>query len=129
MSYIINEEVIERIHESANLVDVISEYLPLKKSGSNFVGLCPFHNEKKLHPLLYQKQSNFIIVLDVEKGGRYNILYNENGKYVFLEASEYLANKLGIPLVEKSKKGKKIEAEKEKLYEINREAARFYYYN
>ncbi len=31
MSYIINEEVIERIHESANLVDVISEYLPLKK--------------------------------------------------------------------------------------------------
>ena len=46
MAYIINDEVIERIHDEANIVDIVSEYLNLKRSGANFVGLCPFHNEK-----------------------------------------------------------------------------------
>ena len=128
MSYIINEEVIERIHESANLVDVISEYLPLKKSGSNFVGLCPFHNEKT-PSFTVSETKQFYHCFGCGEGGDIISFIMKMENMSFLEASEYLANKLGIPLVEKSKKEKKIEAEKEKLYEINREAARFYYYN
>ena len=37
---------VDRVKESVDIVDIISEYLPLRKAGNNFVGLCPFHSEK-----------------------------------------------------------------------------------
>ena len=128
MSYIINDEVIERIHENASLVDIISEYLPLKKTGSSFVGLCPFHNEKT-PSFTVSETKQFFHCFGCGEGGDIISFIMKMENMSFLEASEYLANKLGIPLVEKSEKDKKLELEKEKIYEINREAAKFYYYN
>ena len=46
MSYIVDDEVLEKIRSQVDIVDLISDYIPLKKSGSNYMGLCPFHNEK-----------------------------------------------------------------------------------
>ena len=46
MTGYINDETIEKVRDAANIVDIISDYIPLKKSGGNYVGLCPFHNEK-----------------------------------------------------------------------------------
>ena len=40
------EEIVEEVRQRNDIVDVISNYVKLKKSGSNFMGLCPFHNEK-----------------------------------------------------------------------------------
>ncbi|HBG37948.1 MAG TPA: DNA primase, partial [Clostridiaceae bacterium] len=42
----IPEETIEKIIQSNNIVDVISEFVPLKKTGHNYMGVCPFHNDK-----------------------------------------------------------------------------------
>ena len=42
----IDRETVERIKSAANIVDVVSEFVTLRRSGSNYKGLCPFHNEK-----------------------------------------------------------------------------------
>ena len=42
----IDRQTVERIKEAANIVDVVSEFVTLKRSGANYKGLCPFHNEK-----------------------------------------------------------------------------------
>ena len=42
----IDRQTVERIKDAANIVDVVSEFVTLKKSGANYKGLCPFHNEK-----------------------------------------------------------------------------------
>ena len=41
-----NDEIVDEIRNSNNIVDVISQYVVLKKKGKNYFGLCPFHNEK-----------------------------------------------------------------------------------
>lgn len=128
MSYIINDEVIERIHENADLVNIVSEYLPLKRTGTNHVGLCPFHNEKT-PSFTVSETKQFFHCFGCGEGGDVISFIMKMENLSFLEASEYLANKLGIPLVEKNKIDKKLEDEKNKIYEINREAAKFYYSN
>ena len=128
MSYIINDEVIERIHEEANLVDIVSEYLPLKRTGVNFVGLCPFHNEKT-PSFTVSETKQFYHCFGCGEGGDVISFIMKMENLSFLEACEYLANKLGIPLEEKSEKHKKLEDERDRIYEINKEAARYYYSN
>ena len=46
MTTLINDDVIDRVKESSDIVQIVSDYVRLKKTGSNFVGLCPFHSEK-----------------------------------------------------------------------------------
>lgn len=46
MSYFIDDKTLEEIRERADIVDIIGEYVKLNKRGANFLGLCPFHNEK-----------------------------------------------------------------------------------
>ncbi len=128
MSYIINDEVIERIHEDANLVDIVSEYLPLKRTGVNFVGLCPFHNEKT-PSFTVSEVKQFYHCFGCGEGGDVISFIMKMENLSFLEACEYLANKLGIPLEEKSERDKKLENERDRIYEINKEAARYYYSN
>ena len=60
----IPEHIIEEVAHKINIVEIINRYVPLKKSGSNYVGLCPFHNEKT-HHFLYQRINKFFIVLAV----------------------------------------------------------------
>lgn len=62
---IYSSEVIEEVVSRNDIVDVISGYIKLKKSGSSYVGLCPFHNEKS-SSFLCQEQSRCITVLDAE---------------------------------------------------------------
>lgn len=128
MTYIINDEIIERIHEEGNIVDLVAEYLELKKSGANFVGLCPFHNEKT-PSFTVSESKQFYHCFGCGEGGDLISFIMKMENMTFIEASKHLANKLGIPLAEKSEKDKKLDREREKIYEINREAARFFYRN
>ena len=54
----ISEEVIEKIKEQNDIVDIISESVKLKKSGRNYIGLCPFHNEKSPSFSVFQGKAN-----------------------------------------------------------------------
>lgn len=127
MSYTINDEIIEKVRDASDIVDIISRYVALKKSGSNYVGLCPFHNEKTPSFTVSHPKQLFHC-FGCGEGGDVISFIMKMENLTFPEAIKYLADISGIPLEEK-KVDKKLEKEKEKIYEINKEAARFYYYN
>ena len=62
MAQRIPQEVIETVRSQTNIVEVIGQYVQLKKSGKNYLGLCPFHEERN-HPSLLQKTSRSFIAL------------------------------------------------------------------
>ncbi|MBS4840187.1 MULTISPECIES: DNA primase [Clostridium] len=124
----IREEVIERIRQDNDIVDIISENVRLKKSGRNYVGLCPFHNDKS--PSLSVSQDKQIYkCFSCGEAGNVITFVMKYKKLTFYEASKYLADKAGIPLELGNAKESQITKKKELLYKVNTEAARYYFYN
>ena len=91
----ISPEVIDRVREAANIVDVISQYLDLRKRGQNFVGICPFHNDT--HPSLYVSPSKEIYkCFACGAGGNVFTFLTEYDKISFVDAVKQLGDKYGI---------------------------------
>ena len=63
----IDKQTIEKIKDAANIVDVVSEFVTLRKSGSNYKGLCPFHNEKTRSLFRRHAAPAIALVADVEE--------------------------------------------------------------
>jgi len=99
MGYKINEELIEKIHDSCDLVDVVSRYVHLKRSGSNFVGLCPFHNEKTPSFTVSDTKQLFHC-FGCGAGGDVITFIMKIENLSFIEAVKYLAEMQGIVLEE-----------------------------
>lgn len=127
MSYVINDEIIEKIRDTSDIVDIISRYVSLKRSGNNYKGLCPFHKEKTPSFTVSQTKQLFHC-FGCGEGGDVISFIMKIENLTFPEAIKYLTDILGIPLEEK-KIDKKLEQDKKTIYEINKDAARFYYYN
>lgn len=129
MSYYIDDDTIEKVRSSNNIVDIVSEYLTLKRTGSNYVGICPFHSEKT-PSFTVSDTKQFYHCFGCGEGGDVISFIMKKENLSFPEAVKFLADKAGIPLKEKEfKKNKELENKKAKLYEINREAARYFYKN
>lgn len=129
MSYYIDDDTIERVRSSNNIVDIVSEYLTLKRTGSNYVGICPFHSEKT-PSFTVSDTKQFYHCFGCGEGGDVISFIMKKENLSFPEAVKFLADKAGIPLKEKEfKKNKELENKKAKLYEINREAAKYFYEN
>lgn len=127
MSGYIDEQVVEQIKDSIDIVDLISEYVQLKKTGANFVGLCPFHNEKTPSFTVSDSKNIFHCFGCGEGGdGVGFIMKHENLDYP--EALKFLADKMGIEIVERQVDDSKTLA-RNKTYEINRQAALYFYEN
>lgn len=127
MTIIINEDTIEKVRDAADIVNVVSDYVPLKRSGANYVGLCPFHNEKT--PSFTVSDSKQIFhCFGCGEGGDALTFVMKMENLSFPEAVKFLGDKLGIAIEEGPKDDKKTQ-ERNKGYEINREAARFFYSN
>lgn len=117
------ESTIEKIKEQMNIVDLIEEYLYLKKSGSNFVGLCPFHSEKTpSFTVSDEKQIFHCFGCGAGGDGITFIMQKEN--LDFIDAVRFLADKYNIPWEEEI--NTKDEEEKNNIYNINKEAAKFF---
>lgn len=127
MGYKINEELIEKIHDSCDLVDIVSRYVHLKRSGSNFVGLCPFHNEKTPSFTVSESKQLFHC-FGCGAGGDVITFIMRIENLSFVEAVKYLAEMQGIALEEDKNTDSQIKIQKQKIYEINRLAARYYYH-
>ncbi|MCF6461777.1 DNA primase [Clostridium sp. Cult1] len=127
MTYNINDELIEKIHDSSNLVDIVSRYVQLKKTGSNYVGLCPFHSEKTPSFTVSESKQLFHCFGCGEGGDLITFIMKMEG-LSFVEAVKHLADLQGIPL-DDNNIDYKLKLEKDILYSINKEAAKFYYYN
>ena len=123
------EELVEEIRMKNDIVDVISSYVKLQKKGANQMGLCPFHNEKSASfSVSGSKQMYHCFGCGV--GGNVFTFIMEYENYSFVETLKYLAGRAGInlPEVEYSEEAKKQASLKGRLLEINKEAAKYYYY-
>lgn len=126
---IYSSEVIEEVVSRNDIVDVISGYIKLKKSGSSYVGLCPFHNEKSpSFSVSGTKQMYHCFGCGV--GGNVITFVMEYENYTFPEAVKMLADRAGIalPVMEYSGEDRRERDIKTKLLEINKIAATFYYH-
>ncbi|MGL5245870.1 MAG: DNA primase, partial [Sarcina sp.] len=122
------EEIIEKIKEQNDIVDVISEVVRLKRTGRNFSGLCPFHNEKTPSFSVSQDKQIFKCFGCGEAGNVISFVMKNKNKS-FIEAVQELADRSNIPLSYDKKKLSPIQRKKELIYNVNKHAARYFYAN
>ena len=123
------DDTVEEVRIRSDIVDIIGSYIRLKKTGSNHMGLCPFHNEKT--PSFSVSQSKQMYhCFGCGVGGNVYTFIMEYENYSFVEALKFLAEKAGINLPEQeySARDKRRVDLKNKLMDINKEAAKYYYY-
>jgi DNA primase len=120
----IPENKIEEIRSSANIVDVISEVVQLRKRGKNFIGLCPFHSEKT-PSFTVSEEKQIYHCFGCHTGGNVFKFLMEYEKISFVEAVQEMAERLGIN-IEIEEGDKERESEQEILYDINTEAAKYF---
>ena len=122
-----NEDLIEEIRSSNDIVDVISQYVSLKRSGRNFFGLCPFHNEKS-PSFSVSPEKQIFHCFGCNAGGNVIHFVSKIENVDFKESLEILAQRVGITLPQNSYSvDNKKQKLKEKVYEINKETALFYH--
>ncbi|MFC2948378.1 DNA primase [Virgibacillus sediminis] len=93
------DEVIEEVRKANDIVDVIGEYVQLKKQGRNYFGLCPFHGEKTPSFSVTQEKQIFHC-FGCGKGGNVVTFLMEMESYSFYEALKHLADRSGVQLPE-----------------------------
>ncbi len=119
---------VDEVLTRADIVDIVSSYLPLKRQGRNYTGLCPFHNEKT-PSFSVNRESNVYHCFGCKAGGNVAQFVMEMEKLTFPEALRHIAKLLNIPepVQEYDPKAQNERTFKEKLFEVNREAALFYH--
>ncbi|WP_288221472.1 DNA primase [uncultured Clostridium sp.] len=123
----ISEEILEKIKEENDIVDIISESVRLKKSGRSFSGLCPFHNEKSPSFSVSQEKQIYKCFGCGESGNVITFVM-KNKNMTFIDAVKYLADRANI-ILEDEKRVNPTTKKKELLYKVNVEAGRFFYSN
>ena len=123
----ISEQTIEKIRFSADIYDVVSGYVELKKKGRNFFGLCPFHNEKTSSFSVNQEKQIFKC-FGCGKGGSSIDFIMQKENLEFVEALRFLAEQYGIEIEtsEKERKNKDLASE---ILEIHKIATEIYQKN
>ncbi len=114
----------DELKAQLNIVDIIGREVNLKKSGSNYMGLCPFHSEKT-PSFSVNEGKQFYHCFGCGKSGDVIGFVQEYYKLPFMEAVEKLATENGIKLPERRSSGPKIDYDK--YHSINAKAARFFY--
>ncbi len=123
----IDQLTIEKILDAANIVDVVSEFVTLRKRGVNYVGLCPFHNEKT--PSFYVSPSKGICkCFSCGKGGNVIHFLMEHEQMSYWDAAKWLARKYGIPYNERelTDSEKALQNERESMFITNQFALDFF---
>ena len=123
------EELIEEVRTRHDIVEVISGYVRLQKKGSNYFGLCPFHNEKS-PSFSVSPGKQMYYCFGCGAGGNVITFLMEYENQTFPEAVRTLAQRAGIALPEAddSKEARQADSRRAKLLEINKEAAKYFYY-
>lgn len=124
-----SEELIEEIRSSNDIVDVISKYVTLKRSGRNFFGLCPFHKEKS-PSFAVSPDKQIFHCFGCGAGGNVIHFISKIEGLDFKDTLELLANRVNIelPTLDNLEDDKTARL-KSKVYEINKIAAEFYHEN
>ncbi|MDP2735598.1 MAG: DNA primase, partial [bacterium] len=116
---------IEEVKRKTDAVDLVSSYVNIQKSGKNYKGLCPFHNEKT-PSFMVSPQLQIFKCFGCGEGGDVIAFYSKIEGVPFSEALKELARRAGVKLASRKKTPE--EERREKVYEINRLAADYFNY-
>lgn len=121
------EEFIQEVTAANDIVDVIGDYVQLKRQGSGMVGLCPFHREKT--PSFHvSPDKQFYHCFGCGLGGTVIKFVMEAENFDFVEAVKFLAERAGISVPETGgDRNNELYEKKQRIYQMNRLAARFFY--
>ncbi|WP_337469423.1 DNA primase [Hallella sp.] len=123
----IDRATVERIKEAANIVDVVSEFVTLRKSGASYKGLCPFHNEKT--PSFYVSPARGTChCFGCGKGGSPITFIMEHEQMTYPEALRWLANKYHIEIHERelTNQEREEQSQRESMFIVNEWAASYF---
>ena len=123
------DDTIEEVRSRNDVVDLIGNYIKLTKKGSSYFGLCPFHNEKS-PSFSVSRDKQMYYCFGCGAGGNVFTFIMEYENYTFMEAVKYLAERAGIklPETEMTEEAKKIQGKRQRLLDIRKLAARYFYY-
>ena len=124
-----SEDLIDEVRSRNDIVDVIGGYVNLKRAGSNYVGLCPFHNEKT-PSFSVNRAKQMYYCFGCHAGGNVITFMMEYNNMTFTEALQFLADRAGVtlPQMELSKEAREQADKKSALLDIHKKAAAYYYY-
>ena len=122
------DDIIEEVRSRNDIVDLISSYVPLKRKGSSYFGLCPFHNEKS-PSFSVSRDKQMYYCFGCGAGGNVFTFIMEYENFTFPEAVRYLAERAGMELPEQelSAEAKQQADAKVQLKEMNKMAANYFY--
>ena len=126
-STMIDRATVEKIKDAANIVDVVSEFVSLRKRGANYTGLCPFHNEKT--PSFFVSAARGTChCFGCGKGGNAVTFIMEHEQMTYPEALRWLANKYHIEIQERelTDEERREQSERESMFIINEWAAKYF---
>ena len=123
----IDKATIDRIMDAANIVDVVSEFVTLRKAGVNYKGLCPFHNEKT-PSFVVSPSKGYCHCFSCGKGGNVVGFIMEHEQMTYPEALRWLAKKYNIEIHERelTDDERREENERESLFIINEWALHYF---
>jgi DNA primase len=127
---VIDKNTIQEILETARIEEVVSDFVTLKKNGSRYLGLCPFHNEKTPSFTVTPKLGIYKC-FGCGKGGDSVNFVMEHEKFNYPEALKYLAKKFNIEIQEEEQSPEQVQAmqEGESLYHVSEFAAKYFAHN
>lgn len=121
------QDFIDRVRESSNLVDIIGQYVQLRRTGGNHQGLCPFHHEKSPSFSVSEDKQVYYCFGCKASGNVFNFVQNYQG-LTFPETLEYLATRAGIPIpVQENDQQNKTRDIRQTLAKVNGLAAQFFH--
>lgn len=123
------EEIVEEVTVRNDIIEVISSHVRLQKKGNSYMGLCPFHNEKTASFSVSQNKQLYHC-FGCGAGGNVFTFVMEYENYSFNEAIKYLADRAGVKLPEReyTEEEKRKTNQRDRLYEVNTEAAKYFFY-
>lgn len=123
----IDRPTVERIKDAANIVDIVSEFVTLRRSGANYKGLCPFHDEKT-PSFIVSPSRGTCHCFGCGKGGNAVSFVMEHEQMTYPEALRWLANKYHIEIKERelSDDEKREQSERESMFIVNEWAQKYF---
>jgi len=124
----LSEEKVSEIRDRSSILEVVSDYVTLKKTGKNYKGLCPFHSEKT-PSFMVNEEKQIFHCFGCGEGGDVFAFLMKAGHFSFPQAMEELAKRYGIklPARELSPTQKKEMAKREVLFQINQIASEYFH--
>ena len=124
---LVPEDILQRIRDATDIVDLVSEHVQLVKKGRNYSGLCPFHDEKT-PSFSVDPDRQFYHCFGCGVGGNAFKFIQEIDRVTFVEAVKFLAERAGVALPERSGPSREEDVAADELYRANDLAQKYFHY-